>query len=538
MIVHNVTQGSAEWHALRAAHHTASEAPAMMGASKYQTRAQLLALKKTGIATEVSHSQQAVFNRGHEAEAMARPHAEEIIGKELYPVVGTSGDLLASMDGMDLLGDDLFEHKLWNEKLVAQVRAGELEPHYYWQLEQQLLVSGAKRVLFMVSDGTPERMVWMWYEPVAGRAEQLIAGWHQFNQDLADFVPEETVITAVGVAPGELPALRIELQGLVTASNLDAFKASAIAVFKEIKRDLVTDQDFADADKTVKWCGDIEDRLKAAKEHALSQTQSIDQLFKAIDEISAEARTTRLELEKLVKARKDAIRQDLVQKAVADIREHYALINATLGDHTIGAPADITYRFGESIKGKRTISSLKDALSTTLASAKIEASQRGDAVRAAVAALADASAGFEHLFADRVTICATKAPDDIRNLAAARIAAEKVRQEELNAAAAATPAAAETVQQPAEAPALAVAPASVSTAAPAESAATIKLGDINSRIAPLSISADGLAQLGFQPVGTERAAKLYRADALPAICQALIQHLSSVQRASFTRAAA
>ena len=32
-----------------------------------------------------------------------------------------------------------FEHKLWNETLAAQVRAGELDPHYYWQLEQQIL---------------------------------------------------------------------------------------------------------------------------------------------------------------------------------------------------------------------------------------------------------------------------------------------------------------------------------------------------------------------------------------------------------------
>lgn len=43
--------------------------------------------------------------------------------------------------------------------------------------------------------------------------------------------------------------------------------------------------------------------------------------------------------------------------------------------------------------------------------------------------------------------------------------------------------------------------------------------EINARIAPLTITADGLAQLGFQPVGTERAAKLYNLADLPVMCE-------------------
>lgn len=63
-------------------------------------------------------------------------------------------------------------------------------------------------------------------------------------------------------------------------------------------------------------------------------------------------------------------------------------------------------------------------------------------------------------------------------------------------------------------------------AQPVETAAsssnrTIKLGDINARIAPLSITADGLASLGFKPVGTDRAAKLYAEKDLIAIYRAM-----------------
>lgn len=71
--------------------------------------------------------------RASEAEANGRPIVEASIGEDLFPVVGTEGDLLASMDGMTLLGETLFEHKMWNEQLAADVRAGTLDPHYYWK---------------------------------------------------------------------------------------------------------------------------------------------------------------------------------------------------------------------------------------------------------------------------------------------------------------------------------------------------------------------------------------------------------------------
>ncbi len=57
-------------------------------------------------------------------------------------------------------------------------------------------------------------------------------------------------------------------------------------MFSAINTDLQTDQHFADAEKTVKWCGEVEERLEAAKQHALSQTETIDALFRTIDEIT------------------------------------------------------------------------------------------------------------------------------------------------------------------------------------------------------------------------------------------------------------
>ncbi|MBK5543270.1 YqaJ viral recombinase family protein [Pseudomonas sp. TH04] len=426
MKIHNVPQGSAEWHALRGKHFTASEAPAMMGASKYQTRTDLLTLKKTGIAPEVTQSQQYIFDKGHATEAMARPLVEVMIGEELYPVVGTSGNLLASMDGATMLGETLFEHKLWNESVVAQVKAGDLAPHYYWQLEQQLLVSGAERVIFVCSDGTPENFVHMEYRPVAGRAAQLIEGWKQFEADLTNFEMADAPSIVVGKAPDELPALRIELTGMVTASNLKVFEDSALAVIDSVKTTLSTDQDFADAKKAVKWCGDVEEAVAAAKKQALSQTQSIDELFSSLDRISAHARETRLKVDKLVKAQELLVKTNIKQKAELALADHIAAINKTLGKVTL---PHVVSDFAGAMKNKRTIASLQDAVDTELARAKIDATQAADSIRLNLTSLAELAVDYAFLFND-VQQLVLKANDDLVALIKVRISEHQTAEEQ------------------------------------------------------------------------------------------------------------
>jgi putative phage-type endonuclease len=428
MKIHNVAQGSAEWHALRSQHFTASEAPAMMGASKYQTRTDLLTLKKTGIAPEVTQSQQYIFDKGHATEAMARPLVELMIGEELYPVVGTEGNLLASMDGATMLGETLFEHKLWNESLAAQVRAEDLGPHYYWQLEQQLLVSGAERVIFVCSDGTAENFVSMEYRPVAGRAAQLIEGWKQFEADLGGHEVADAPSIVVGKAPDELPALRIELTGMVTASNLKVFEESALAVIDSVKTTLTTDQDFADAKKAVKWCGDVEDAVTAAKKQALSQTQTIDELFCSLDRISKHARETRLKVDKLVKAQELVVKTSIKQKAEQALTEHVAAINKTLGKVVL---PQIAADFAGAMKNKRTIASLQDAVDTELARAKIEASQTADGIRLNLESLRTLAAEHAFLFVDAQQLV-LKANDDLIALIKVRIG-EHLQAEEKKA---------------------------------------------------------------------------------------------------------
>ena len=189
MIITPLKQGEADWLALHTEKCPASQAPAMMGASKYQTRNALLAEKALGIRPEINPFTQILFDRGHAAEAAARPLAEAIIGEELYPVVGLDDTetMMASFDGLTMDGRIVFEHKLFAKGLADQVIAGELEDHYTWQLDHALAVSGAEKALFMVSNGTPDQMTYLWYTTTPERQEQLKAGWAQFREDLANY---------------------------------------------------------------------------------------------------------------------------------------------------------------------------------------------------------------------------------------------------------------------------------------------------------------------------------------------------------------
>lgn len=530
-ITHNLQQGSAEWEAFRLRHNGASEAAAMLGLSRKVTRGDLLRMKHTGLPREFSEwVQTRVLDHGHAVEALARPLVEADLGEDLYPVTCSRGNLSASCDGLTMDGETAFEHKQWNEELARTVEAGMLPDEHAPQCHQIMLVTGASRVRFVVSDGTNERKAWMDVERDPDWWRRIAAGWQQFETDLASYVPPQADAPApVGHAPETLPALRIEVNGAVTASNLADFKVVAISVIRSVNRDLKNDQDFADADQAVKWCEDVEDRIKAAKAHALSQTASIDELFRTLDDISKEARAVRLSLEKDIKDRKETLRGEIVAAGIEAFRNHIASLNARIGKPYM---PQIQPAFGEAIKGKRTVSSLRAAVDAELARAKIAASETADRIQINLRAILDA--GAPGLFADQSTL-ALKDAEFVTLTIAQRLTDEKRRQDE--AAEAAQRAAQADAAQPA--PVVAAPVAVVATVAPAnvvsiarpsaDDGKRLKLGDINARLAPIALTADGLAGLGFKHVAVDKAAKLYREADFPLICNALVAHVNAAR---------
>ena len=429
MRVLDCTAGSPEWHAERAMvisgtrRRTASWAPIMMGCSSKITRSELVRLLATGDQRQISrYVEEVIFPEGHRVEAAARPIAEGLLGCKLAPetVVDDTGIYLASLDGTD--GQPItmtWECKQWNQQKADEVREGKCPTEDYWQVAQGLMITGAAQCLYSLTDGTRDKYLEVWVDRNPGDDLVLMRGWEQLEEDARNYVHREAEPVVVGVSPESLPALRIEVTGMVTASNLREFRDHAVAVFDGINTDLRTDSDFANAEKTVKWCADIESKLDAAKQHALSQTASIDELFRAIDQIKEIARAKRLELDKLVKVRKDSIRVEIMGEGAKSLVDHHAKLAARLGIARFpGAAVD----FAGAIKGKRTLESLRDAVATTLAHAKIAANELADRMDANLKVLRESD--HASLFPDAEAL-AVQPPNHVAAVMFGRIAKAK-----------------------------------------------------------------------------------------------------------------
>jgi putative phage-type endonuclease len=558
MKIHDLIQGSAEWHAYRAQHFNASDAPAMMGCSPYMTRTELLTRMKTGITADVDAATQRRFDDGHRFEALARPLAEKIVGGDLYPVTGSQGELSASFDGITLDDSTLFEHKTLGDALRYtpwdEGNGDHLPLHYRVQIEQQLLVANAERVLFMASKWNGDELVeerHCWYTSDPELRAQIVAGWKQFAADLAVFVPEAKSAPVVAAPVETLPAVSVKVDGaLAIVSNLPDFGAALRTFIDKIPAQPSTDQEFADTEAACKALKRAEEALEAAETNALAQLADVDTMRRLVADFKALARTTRLQREKLVAARKDHMKSEIVATGVASLAKFIRELNASMpGDYMPTVPAD----FGGVIKGLRTIDSITNAVDTELARAKVAASEIASRIHANLSALQ--ASGL--VLAD-IPALVLKAPDDLAAVIAQRVAVakaaeeaqrERIRAEEVArlereaaARAAAENTEAQTPQQvlKAEAPAPDATARGVSvTASPSvgsmgagqaadaapDDGERLTLGQINERLAPVSISVAGLSELGFEPAQQIKASRLYRACDLPAICRAISAHV-------------
>lgn len=542
MRILQLKQGTPEWVAHRQTALNASDAPVMLGISPYRTRTALLHERATGIVdAEIDPAVMRIFAEGHRTEALARPLAEKIIGEELYPMVGTDGRLSASFDGLTLLEDVAFEHKMLNDDLRAvfadietvapeyrEAQAGRLLPdHYRAQMEQQCMVSGCERILFMASnwgeDGTLIEERHCWYLPDPAMRDRIVAGWAQFEKDVAEYVPVAIPEKPKADAIMALPALAVQIRGEVIASNLPAFKEAAEQFIASIKMDLETDEDFVNGDAMVKFCDAKEKEIAIAMDAAIAQMSSIDELMRTGNYVKEQLRIKRLALSKQIDTRKTQIKETAVAERRAKYAEHVAALNAELGEVSIVVPAP---DFLGAIKGLKTIASLYDKLDTALANGKIAADAAAKDMRAKLDWYKQ-HADHAFLFRDLQTLI-QKPAEDFQLAVTSRIAQHKLDE-------------AEKAKQ-AEAPvvAVSVAPSPIAQEQPAtriipvrttpNSAPTLRLGQINERLAPISLTAEGLATLGFKHAATDKAAKLYHESDFDLICDALTRHIAAALR--------
>ena len=404
MIVHDAIQGSDEWKALRAGFNTASEASAMMGVSKHTSRSELVRLKATGSEKEISAwRKRNLLDKGHGIEAKARPIAKDIAGCDLYPVTGSEGDLLASFDGIDILETIVWECKSWNESKAEQVRAGNVPEEDYWQVMQQLLVSKASRCLYMVTDGTKERTVYVWVDPDPDDFARLQAGWDQFSYDVTTYQAPMAQAAPLAVVVAGLPSINYRLdgmpeKGLQLVSNLAKFRAAAEAMVEGSDKKLETDQDFANCEAACKVYTAAEEKLKQLREQVIGEFRDVDAFTRELGEISEMIRQARLRGERQVKERKAEIRAEVKQEAERALAAHVAELNKTLGER-VKLPT-MQADFAGAMSKRRNIATLREAVDAELARVKVEANMLAKHMADNLALLREKAAGVEFLFRD------------------------------------------------------------------------------------------------------------------------------------------
>ena len=124
------------------------------------------------------------MQRGMELEPKARAAYEEETGIVMEPAVIIDGEYSASLDGITFEGDLTLEVKCpmkgKDSETWQVVAAGKLPDHYYWQVQHQLLVSGANTADFYVFDGTEG--LWTEVVPVPEDMDKLKVAWDKFME--------------------------------------------------------------------------------------------------------------------------------------------------------------------------------------------------------------------------------------------------------------------------------------------------------------------------------------------------------------------
>jgi predicted phage-related endonuclease len=489
------------------------------------------------------------------------------------------------LDGITFDGATAWESKTLNASLREALPypnqihdadfGARLPEHYRAQMEHQAMVSGCERILFTAASlsdegGTLDDVRHCWYTPDPELRARLIAGWEQFEKDVAAYVPSEAA-PPVQAAPVEsLPAVVVQVQGaLSVAGNLPAFGQALREFIARIPQRPENDQQFADAEAACKALKKAEDALAQAEDGALAQISDVELMRRTVGDLKDLARRTRLATEKLVVAEKESRREQLVRQTQASMIEHVMELNRMLQLYGAGhLPTPPAGLFAPCIKGLKSLDSMRDKLTAELLARKTDAGLQATRLHANRASLRTPEGDWIFLFADFAQV-GTKEAEDFAALAAlritqhqqreaakleaerqriraeeerkareaaereaeaerARIRAEEQHKAQMEAAQAEAAKAGAALLQQAKEQADSLVQTARAIDREADTCETLTLGAINALLSPIRIDAAGLAEIGFSPCATVKAAKHYPAADMPAICQALIARLQYV----------
>ena len=247
-------------------------------------------------------------------------------------------------------------------------------------------------------------------EPGAARAHRRRLA--AVRQDVAAYVPEPETVKPAGKGARRAAGAAYRSHRNGDGQQPAAFREHALAVFGGIKTDLQTDADFADAERTVKWCKRLKTGSTLPSSTPCRRNHQHRRAVPHDRRDQGRGAAKRLTLDKLVKAEKENRKSEIVAQARKAYGDHWSALCRRVGGEWIPA-VGVSY-FGDAIKGLKSLDSMRDKVATALANAKIEANAIADRIDANRKTVEDMS-----LMPDFAQVC-TKAPDDFAALYAMR----------------------------------------------------------------------------------------------------------------------
>ena len=231
-----LVQGSPDWHAHRATYRNASETPAVLGVSPWVTPYGLWLQRSGRAQPEVNRA----MLKGTQLEPIAREAYEKLTGHVMQPLVLVEGDYSASLDGITLDGGLILEVKCpfkgRDSDLWKAASAGTIPEHYRWQIETQLMVSGAAQAHLWVFDGTEGILVEQ--RPRKDDWAAIHDGWEGFMQYITEDRPpplaerDALVRTDADWQQAAEVFARLKAEADAVATRLDEAKAKLIGLAK------------------------------------------------------------------------------------------------------------------------------------------------------------------------------------------------------------------------------------------------------------------------------------------------------------------
>ena len=211
----------------------------------------------------------------------------------------------------------------------------------------------------------------------------------------------------------------------IISQNVADFATQVKTYLAGINTVLKTDDDFAQAEADCKDLKAIEDNTRAAIKAVLEGNADVAQLVATAEASAEELRTTRLQLEKLVKAQKAQVRADIIARTKHAIHTQIDAADEVIRPalRKVLRVSELDGVLDEAAKGKKTLAGLEKGCASVLAdwTALIQKSADYLAKR-----YAHIPADRLHLFADLADVLAMNS--GFEETVAARIAADDERQ--------------------------------------------------------------------------------------------------------------